>query len=115
MTVTVSVPDSESEVPLSMALPSNLASTFRLETLVLSSVQVAASVPPIESFPTSRVTVLPPKTLTSVRRTLTFGAVLSAASGNGSGSSWPHETAVPHAASRTLRARTAEINFNADA
>ena len=132
VTATESVPDSESEVPLSTTEPLNVTSVLSLSAAVLSSVHVAASVPPIESFPTSRVTALPPKTLNSLTVIVMVGALVSLSSGLGVGSSGlgsgltgvtgvgvgssgPHETTVPHAASRTLRARRVEINFKAEA
>ena len=66
VTEIVSVPALSSVEPLLIAVPAfvsasaNDRTTVHLSAADLSSVQIAASVPPMESLPASSATILPP-------------------------------------------------------
>ena len=66
LTVSIRVPALSSVEPLLIAVPAfvsasvNERATVHLSAADLSSVQIAASVPPMESLPASSATILPP-------------------------------------------------------
>ena len=66
LTVSIRVPALSSVEPLLIAVPAfvpasaNDRTTVHLSAADLSSVQIAASVPPMESLPASSATILPP-------------------------------------------------------